>query len=291
MIGGGDPVGVLCDLIETGNGSLDAETAQSRWPTEMAFLSRIGAVTAAEPRSVVTCRACDHDHMARLEFDPLTRRHWHFCPHAGRVTVEDAALATLRANPQWVVEWFARALPLTPPVRTRALIPNVAWYCGEADIDGNAVTIVLGTAFSKLSNLEALANLIPAVPASQLGLVLTTTAGPPRGLALPHRYKLLDLRHVVKVRNNALIIDRAALGAWIEAFGKRLDKPSGPRGRPSEAHVTERIFWDRRARNILMTNLRAEAKAIRAEIQRQRPGRKAPKAKTIEKHLRRLAPT
>ena len=136
MIGGGDPVGVLCDLIETGSGSLDAETAWSRWHTEITFLSHIGAITAAEPRSVVTCRACDHDHMARLEFDPSTRRHWHFCPHAGRVTVEDAALATLRANPQWVVEWLARAVPLTPPVRSRALevglIPNIAWYCGEA---------------------------------------------------------------------------------------------------------------------------------------------------------------
>ena len=150
MIGGGDPVGVLCDLIETGSGSLDAETAWSRWHTEMAFLSRIGAVTAAEPRSIVTCRACDHDHMARLEFDPSTRKHWHFCPHADRVTVEDAAPATLRANPQWVIEWLARALPLTPPVRTRALIPNIAWYCGEAHIDGNAVTIVLGTVLSSL---------------------------------------------------------------------------------------------------------------------------------------------
>jgi hypothetical protein len=101
-------------------------------------------------RSIVTCRACDHDHMARLEFDPSTRKHWHFCPHAGRVTVEDAAPATLRANPQWVIEWLARALPLTPPVRSRALIHNIAWYCGEAHIDGNAVTIVLGTVLSSL---------------------------------------------------------------------------------------------------------------------------------------------
>jgi hypothetical protein len=291
MIGGGDPVGVLCDLIETGGGSLDAETSWNRRLTEIAFLSCIGAVTAAEPRTVVTCRACDHDHMGRLEFDPLTRRHWHFCPHVGRVTVEDAALETLRAKPQWLVDWLASAVPLMPPVRNHELVRDIAWYCGEAHIGGNALTIVLGTALSKLCNLEALAAAIPPVPTSQLGLVLTTTAGPPRRLALPHRYKLLDLRDVVKFRDDVLTIDRAALGAWIKAFGKRLDQPSRPRGRPSQADLTKRIFRDRRALNIPMTDRRAEAKAIRAEIQSQWPGRKAPEAKTIEKHLRRPIPT
>ncbi len=287
MIGGADPVGVLCDLIEAGSGSLDAAAVRERWHTEIAFLSRIGTVTAGEPASVVTCRACDHDHMARLEFDPSTRRHWHFCPHAGRVTVEDAALATLRAKPQWLVEWLATALPLTPPVRTRALVRDIAWYCGEAHIDGNALTVVLGTALSKLCNLEALAAAIPAVPASQLGLVLTTTAGPPRRLALPHRYQLLDLRQIVKFRDDALTIDRPGLGAWIKAFGKRLDQPSRLHaGRPSQAQLTERIFRDRRALNIPMTDRRAEAEAIKAEMESQWPDRKAPTAKTIERHLR-----
>jgi hypothetical protein len=288
MIAGADPVGVLCDLIEAGSGSLDAAAVRERWHTEIAFLSRVGAVTAGEPASVVTCRACDHDHMARLEFDPSRRRHWHFCPHAGRVTVEDAALATLRAEPQWLVEWLATALPLTPPVRTRALVRDDAWYCGEAHVDGNALTIVLGTALSKLGNLEALADAIPVVPASQLGLVLTTTAGAPRRLALPHRYKLLDLRHIVKFRDDVLTIDRPDLGAWIKAFGKRLDQPSRHRaGRPSEAQLTERIFQGRRALNIPMTDRRAEAEAIRTEMKLQCPGRKAPAAKTIERHLRR----
>jgi hypothetical protein len=288
MIAWADPVGVLCELIEAGNGSLDATALRERSNAEIEFLSNIGAVTAAELSSVVTCRACDNDHIARLEFNPSTRRHWHFCPEAGYVIVEDAALTTLRAEPQWLVDWFATALPLTPPVRKRVLVRDIAWYCGEAHIDGNALTVVLGTALSKLCNLEALAAAIPAVPASQLGLVLTTTAGPARRLALPHRYKLLDLRHIVKFRDGALTIDRPGLGAWIKAFGKRLDQPSRLRaGRPSQAQLTERIFRDRRALDIPMTDRRAEAEAIRAEMESQWPGRKAPAAKTIERHLRR----
>jgi hypothetical protein len=288
MIVSADPVRVLCELIEVGNGSLDATALRERSTAEIEFLSNIGALSAAEPSSVVTCRACDNDHIARLEFDPSTRRHWHFCPEAGHVAVEDAALATLRAEPQWLVDWLATALPLTPPVRTRALVRDIAWYCGEAHIDGNALTVVLGTSLSKLGNLEALGDAIPAIPASQLGLVLTTTAGPPRRLTLPHRYKLLDLRHIVKLRDNALTIDRPGLGAWIKAFGKRHDQPSRLRaGRPSEAQLTERIFQDRRALNIPMTDRRAEAEAIRAEMESRWPGRKAPAAKTIERHLRR----
>jgi len=118
--------------------------------------------------------------------------------------------------------------------------------------------------------------------------VLTTAARPPRRLALPHRYKLLDLRHIVKLHDDALTIDRSGLRAWIKAFGKRLDQPSRLRaGRPSEAQLTERIFRDRRALNIPMTDRRAEAEAIRAEMESQWPARKAPAAKTIERHLRR----
>jgi hypothetical protein len=151
MIAWADPVGVLCELIEAGDGSLDATALRERSNAEIEFLSNIGAVTAAELSSVVACRACDNDHIARLEFDPSIRRHWHFCPEAGYVTVEDAALATLRAEPQWLVDWLATALPLTPPVRKRELVCGIAWYCGDAHVDGAALTVVLGTRLSKHS--------------------------------------------------------------------------------------------------------------------------------------------
>jgi hypothetical protein len=52
--------------------------------------------------------------------------------------------------------------------------------------------------------------------------------------------------------------------------------------------LTKSIFRDRRTRNIPMTDNRAEAKEIKAEMEKQSPGRKAPAAKTIEKHLRRI---
>jgi hypothetical protein len=286
MIPWGDPVSVLCNIIEAGNGALDAAAVRERSNAEIEFLSSIGAVTAGELSSVVTCRACDNDHIARLEFDPSTKKHWHFCPEAGHVTVENAALATLRANPHWLVDWFATALPLTPPVRKRELVRDTAWYCGDAHVGGTALTVVLGIGMSVRRNLEALAAAIPAVPKTQLGLVLTTTADPPRRLALPHDYKMVDIRAIVAFRDNGLVIDKAGLGAWLKGFRKRLDKPTAVGvGRPSSAQLTERIFKARRARNIPIIDNRAEAKAIRAEFL-QYPDIDAPAEKTIERHLR-----
>jgi hypothetical protein len=287
MIVWADPVAVLCELIEAGNGSLDATAVRERSNAEIGFLSSIGAVAAAEPSSIVTCRACDNDHIARLKFDPSTRRHWHFCPEAGHVTVEDAALAALRAEPQWLVDWLATALPLTPPVRKRELVREIAWYCGDAHVGGTELTVVLGTRLSIQRNLEKLSAAIPAVRRTLLGLVLTTTADPPRALALPHDYKLLDIREIVAFRDGDLTIDKPGLTAWLKGFRKGLARPAalGP-GRPSQAQLTDKIFQARRARNIPVIDKRAEAEAIRAEAELLCPNVKLPAVKTIERHLR-----
>jgi hypothetical protein len=89
MIASTDPVNLLCDLIEASAGSLEAKALPDRWGGSIDFLSNIGAVTKGGTLSVLTCQACDGDHPVRLAFDPRTRRHWHFCPEAGRVMVED----------------------------------------------------------------------------------------------------------------------------------------------------------------------------------------------------------
>jgi hypothetical protein len=291
MIVWADPVGVLCELIEAGSGSLDAMAVRERSNAEIEFLSSIGAMAAAEPSSIVTCRACDNDHIARLEFNPSTRRHWHFCPEAGHVTVEDAALAALRAEPQWLVDWLATALPLTPPVRKRELVREIAWYCGDAHVGGTALTVVLGIRLSIQRNLEKLSAAIPAVRRTQLGLVLTTTADPPRGIALPHDYKLLDIREIIAFRDDDLMIDKPGLNAWLKGFRRGSDRPAalGP-GRPSQAQLTNEIFEARRARNIPLIDKRTEAEAIRAEAESRCPNAKIPAVKTIERHLRQPNP-
>ena len=149
--------------------------------------------------------------------------------------------------------------------------------------------LVLGLTTS-VAIVEALAAAIPAVPRTQLGIVLTTTAHHPRRLALPHDYKLLDIREIVAFRNNDLMIDKARLGAWLKGFRKGLNKPAAVgAGRPSYAQLTEEIYKARRGRNIPVTDKRAEAKAIRAEAESCFPNAKIPVVKTIEGHMRQMS--
>ena len=134
MIASIDPFNLLCDLIEASVGRLEATALPNRCGGSIDFLSNIGAVTKGEHLSVLTCRACDGDHPVRLEFESTTRRHWHFCPEAGRVNVEDDAIATLCVDLDWLLDWLVREFPIEPPVRRRTLMPGLAWHLGDAEI-------------------------------------------------------------------------------------------------------------------------------------------------------------
>jgi hypothetical protein len=172
----------LCDLIEARVGSFEAKALPDQWGASIDFLSNIGAVTRGGLLSVLTCRACHGDRPVRLEFDPRTKRYWHFCPEAGRIMVADDVLATIRVDPEWVLDWLVTALPITPPVRRRVLVPALAWHLGDAHIGGTELTIVFAIGVCTQRNLDALATAISAAPPADFGIVLTTSAAPPRPL-------------------------------------------------------------------------------------------------------------
>ena len=290
MIASIDPVNLLCDLIEASVGSLEATALPDRWGESIDFLSNIGAVTKGGPLSVLTCRACDGDHPVHLEFDPSTRRHWHFCPEAGRVEVEDNLLATIRVDPEWVLDWLVTALPITPPVRRRVLVPALAWHLGDAHIGGTELTVVFAIGVCTQRNLDALAIAVSTVPPTKFGVVLTTSGAPPRQLRLPHGYQFLDLREIARPEKDCLAIDKAKLVGWIKGLRKGLDKPAQLNaGRPSDATLVREIFRERRAQALTLVNQRTEAGKIRAEIASRHPERDPPAVKTIERHLRKQA--
>jgi hypothetical protein len=285
-----DPVNLLCNLIEARVGSFEASALPDQWGGSIDFLSNIGAVTRGRPLSALTCRACHDDHPVHLEFDPRTRRHWHFCPEAGRVVVEDDVLATIRVDPEWVLDWLVTALPITPPVRRRVLIPALAWHLGDAHIGGTELTIVFAVGVCTQRNLDALAIAVSTVPPAKFGLVLTTSGAPPRRLRLPHGYQFLDLRDIARPERDCLAIERTKLIGWIKGLRKGLDKPAQLRaGRPSDATLVLEIFQERRARKLPLVKKRTEAKEIRAEIELRHPEHDPPAVKTIEGHLRKLA--
>jgi hypothetical protein len=285
-----DPVNLLCNLIEARVGSFEASALLDQWGGSIGFLSNIGAVTKGGLLSVLTCRAYDGDHPVRLEFDPMTRCHWHFCPEAGRVMVEDDVLATIRVDPEWVLDWLVTALPITPPVRRRVLVPALAWHLGDAHIGGAELTVVFAIGVCTQPNLDALASAISAASPADFGIVLTTSAAPPRRLSLPHGYQFLDLREIARPEQNCLVIDKTKLVGWIKGSRKGLDKPVQLHaGRPSDAPLVEEVFWERRTRKLPLVNQRTEAEEIRAELALRHPVRDPPAVKTIERHLSRMS--
>jgi hypothetical protein len=235
-----DPVNLLCNLIEARVGSFEASALTDQWGGPIDFLSNIGAVTKGRPLSALTCRACHDDHPVHLEFDPRTRRHWHFCPEAGRVMVDDDFLATFRVDPEWVLDWLVTALPITPPVRRRVLVPALAWHLGDAHIGGTELAIVFAIGMCRQSNLDALANALSTVPPAKFGVVLTTSGAPPRRLRLPHDYQFVELRDVARPEQNCLAIGKTKLVGWTKGLRKGLDKPAQLRaGRPSDAALVD----------------------------------------------------
>jgi hypothetical protein len=282
-----DPIN-LCNLIEAGVGSFEANALRSEAPQAVEFLLKIGALMPGQLARVLTCCACHNDHPVHLEYDSTTRRHWHFCLEAGHVTVEGDAIVTLSVGPDWLLEWIVKELPIKPPVRRRTLMPRLAWHLGDASVGETELTVVLAVGTSARRNLDALANAICSVPPAKLGLVITTSLAPPRWLRLPHGYQFLGVREIAHAMNDRLAIDKNKLLRWIKGSRKGLDKPARLRaGRPSEADLVKYIFRDRRARNLPLITQRAEARAIRAEIASQYPDHELPQVKTIEAHLRK----
>src|SRR3984893_17437036 len=285
-----DPINLLCNLIEARVGSFEASALPDQWGGSIDFLSNIGAVTRGGLLSVLTCRACHDDHPVRLEFDPGTRRRWYFCPEAGRVMVEDDVLATILVDPEWVLDWLVTALPITPPVRRRVLVPALAWHLGDAQIGETELTVVFAIGVCTQQNLEALAAAVSTVPPAKFGVVLTTSGAPPRRLMLPHVYQFVELRDIARPEKDYLAIDKTKLVGWIKGLRKGLDKPAQLRaGRPSDATLVHEIFRERRARKLPLVKKRTEAKEIRAEIELRHPERDPPAVKTIEGHLRKQA--
>jgi hypothetical protein len=284
-----DPVNLLCDLIEAGVGSFEANALRSEAPQAVEFLLKIGAFIPGHLSGILTCDACHEDHPVHLEFDFMTRHHWHFCPEAGRVIVEDDAMATLCVDPDWLLEWLSREFPIKPPARRRTLVPGSVWYLGDASVGETELTIVLAIGASARRNLDALANAICSVPPAKLGLVLTTSAAPPRWLRLPNGYQFLDLREIARAENDRLVIQKNKLLGWIKGLRKGLDKPARLRaGRPSDDALACEVFRERRALGLPVINRRTEAREIQVELESRHPDRDPPAVKTIEHHLRKM---
>jgi hypothetical protein len=96
----------------------------------------------------VTCRVCYADHTATVEYNAQSHCHFHFCSDAGLVGVDDTDLATLRFDPEWLLDWLARELPVSPRVQWRSLVSDQVWHLGDSVRDNVPVTVIFARQYT-----------------------------------------------------------------------------------------------------------------------------------------------
>jgi hypothetical protein len=286
MASDADAVAILCELADTCVDRFAALALEAQYGSAVPFVIQIGALTPGSPQASITCQQCDQDHAPIVEFDPATARHFYFCAEAGRVEVQDAEIAVLCLDPEWLVDWLQREIPIIPPARSRALVPGRAWYLGGAVIGGTALSVVFARGVSTQHDLAALAEQVSRIPPEDLGIVITTTTPMSEPLLRLHRYFPIDLREIMRAEGDRLYLDRAQFTAWIRGFLKGTRRPVHDHaGRPSQKNLVLEIYRERRANNVSPAPVTAEAREIQAEFRSRHPDREPPAVKTIARHL------
>jgi hypothetical protein len=280
------PATLLPDLIESGFGDRPAALLRAEFPTALGYLERIGALKPSSTLRTICCGACDTDHQAVVEFNVVTGRASHFCPESGWVDDTDDDLASLRFDPEWLLDWLERAFSVMPPQRRRVLLTGRVWHIGEAVLGKTSLTIVLARGLVGQGERNTLLAALAQVPPTEIGIVLTTTTGLPTEFPAPHRYCTLGLREILRTKEDGLVIDQARFAAFVREFSRRTRKPiAGEGGRHSDAMSLLDIFQERRARSLPYRSKSAEAKGIIAEWPAHYPDREPPGYSTIRKYL------
>jgi len=209
-------VQLLCDLSEASEETFSVCALGHECDGGLRVLTKLGAVGAGPRLESITCQACDADHSATIEFDAERRCYFHFCPEAGRVPVDDADLATLRFNPEWLVDWLISTLAISCPAHRPARVPGRVWYLGDAACGDALVTVVLARQVSSQAALDQLASVLGALPLADKRLVITTSPWVARQVHLPHGFEFLDLREIGRWVGERLIVDRTRLDSLVQ---------------------------------------------------------------------------
>jgi hypothetical protein len=281
-----DLVQLLCDLSEASNevfrvGSLDHKSESS-----LHTLAKLGAVSAGPRPDSITCQACDADHFVVLEFDTQARNYIYFCREAGLVEVDEADLATLRFNAEWLVDWLVAGLPIASPVRRRAILPESIWHLGDTKCGSTLVTAVFVRRVTGQVALGQLASGLRSVHPADKGVVITTSLSAVRTIPLPNGYEFIHLSDLIVPQPDGIAMDRNRFGSWIRRMPTGGGKGAATRsGRPSQGATIAEIFRLRRARRIPIDNISAEARGIVAEWAEHAPDQEAPALGTVRAHV------
>jgi hypothetical protein len=284
-----DPVALLCELLEAGNACCLASSFPEEWREAVASLDRQHLLVPCPPATTITCRACDEDHPATIEYDTAESRHYYYCPVAGLVEIDGAELKTFKIDLPAVLSWLARELHIIPPFAPRELSPNHAWLLGEAVVGKTVVVVAFVYRSANNFETEEFSRHLPIIAKSDFGLLLRTAGNFVGRADSSTRWRSLDLRAIARSSENGIHIDRDRLANWFNEI-HRGNTGEGPRsrGRPSSKKLVESIYANRRARNEPFVSNAEEARRIFAEIQTHHSEGGTPSLTSLRRHLTKL---
>jgi hypothetical protein len=281
-----DLLDLVCDLIEWPRARIGASFLEARGG-EAERLAAMGLVRPGSAPKTIACLACDEDHPATPEFDSVTGQHFHFCPVAGRVDIEPRDLETLEIHARAIVDLLVAAIPVLPAIG-RELVPEKAWHLGEAIVGGTSLTLMFARQIGSQRTFGELARAVATVPATEIGMILTSSPLPDPQLMLPNRYTVIGLRDIASIEGNRVGINRGRIAAHIRMLrGNRLRLRAGG-GRPSDESLVVVAYDRRRQRDEPFESTAAEARAIVSDLAEAHPDRAPPGVSTVRRHLRKL---
>jgi hypothetical protein len=284
-----DLLQLICEFSEASDEVFSVSAIDPECKDGVEILHALGVLQAGPCPESITCRACDADHTAAVEFDPETQRPFHCCPAVGLVPIDEADLATFRFRPEWLVDWLSKAFSIPSRLRHRALVPNRAWYLGDAACGDTQTTVIFARRVSNQAALDQLASALRPVHPADKGVVITTSLHVVRQVPLPGGYELLPFPEIVRTGQDGLVLDIMRLGSWIQGMNSTTAKGAPTRsGRPSPKARISQIYEVRRGRALQVESGLAEAKAILAEWPRYAPDQKSPGLSTVRRHVARL---
>jgi hypothetical protein len=281
-----DLVDLICDLIELPSRRIRAGFRKARG-AEAERLITMGLVRLGSAPKAIGCRACDEDHPATPEFDSAAGRYFHFCPVAGRVDVDPRDLETLEICTRAVVDLLIAAFPVLPAIG-RELVAERIWHLGEAVIGGTSLTLIFACRIGSHRALGTLARAVATVPATQIGMIVTSSPLPDPQLVLPNHYTVVSLRDITSADGNRVEINRDRIAAHIRMqLGDRA-RPRARGGRPSDHDLVVDAHRSRRNSGEPFVSIAAEARAIVSDLEVAHPDRPPPGVSTVRKHLSKL---
>ncbi len=281
----GDLLSLNVHLSSSRGAAIPAQALRQQFGNGIDRLLEIGAAHPGRPLSIVKCSACYEDHSAEVIYDAASRRSWLFCPDAGQVWVDDAELATLHLNTNWLPDRLARALDLAPTPPRLTVIKEAAWLLGDMAVGSTNVSVALAVGIMGAAEIDQLIEGLGRRKLLDLGLLLVGGSHLPPYVSAASKYAEVALDELASFENGSVCVERARLGAWIRGLQRGNGSPVGSGGRTSKQKQVLAVFDSRRSRGERYVSKQSEAKAIRSEWPAMYPDENPPGPSTVRGHL------